>query len=418
MNKNISIFPNRAHISTNSSARFFYLIDAIARNNEPTATQLDSLESSYRSTGDFLSECPEFSDLLQHIHPQGSRQLGTIIRPINNSRDGFDIDFVARLDRRAMQKYGGENGPSLLLKNLGDALSRYADKHQLGIKRWERCITLEYAGGMCADIAPIIDDPMLATRFGDTHGRIPDRKLKLYDSTNPRGYAKFFDEIAAISPRYIAMEALTKTFDIVRAEIMPLSEPQEVFNRLLSRLVQIMKLHRNLAFSSEGIDQNLIPSSTFITSLAALCYAKNAINEHFSPLDLMLDIVEDMPTAFQRNVYPDGTEEWVLENPSAPNDNLASGMNTPTKQAAFIWWHERLVSDLRGLLETIEGQYGMNVLLERIRDAFGERAVTAIQRIESDKFSGLKNVGKISIITTASAPISVQARPHTFFGSK
>jgi hypothetical protein len=46
--------PRRRSFGLRSSARFFYLVDAIGRLSEPTATQLASLDSSYRSTGEYL----------------------------------------------------------------------------------------------------------------------------------------------------------------------------------------------------------------------------------------------------------------------------------------------------------------------------------------------------------------------------
>jgi hypothetical protein len=35
---------------------------------------------------------------------------------------------------------------------------------------------------------------------------------------------------------------------VTRAEVTPLPDAQEVFDRLLCRLVQLLKLHRNVAF--------------------------------------------------------------------------------------------------------------------------------------------------------------------------
>ncbi|MFZ6814929.1 nucleotidyltransferase domain-containing protein [Undibacterium sp. Rencai35W] len=418
MKRDLPSLANRVPVSLESSARFFYLIDAIASHNEPTQTQLNALESSYRSTGDYLSECPEFVTLIQHIHPHGSRQLGTIIRPMDDTREGFDIDLVARLSNDAMRKYGGENGASLLLKNLGDVLSRYADAHGLGIRRWERCVTLEYAGGMCADIAPIIDDPLFSVPFGETHGRIPDRKLQNYNSTNPRGYAKYFDRAASISPQYIAMESFAKAFDSIRAEVIPLSNQEEVFNRLLSRLVQLLKLHRNLTFSGEKTGQDISPTSIFVTSLAAIGYTENAPLPHHSPLDLLLDIVEGMPNYFKRVVSPDGSEEWILSNPSALNDNLASGMNTAIRQKAFLWWHTKLLNDLREILNTIEQRLGMDMLLEKITTVFGERAAKAVEQDELNRLDKQRKAGRVAIFTAGAMPVSVKAKSHTFFGQQ
>jgi hypothetical protein len=122
--------PQRPRISMRSSARFFHLVDAIARASEPTATQLMALERSYNSTGEFLSACPELQGDLIQIHAHGSRQLGTIVRPRDGSREGFDIDLIARLASGARHKYDGEHGPALLLDRLHRVLSRYADAHR------------------------------------------------------------------------------------------------------------------------------------------------------------------------------------------------------------------------------------------------------------------------------------------------
>ena len=40
----------------------------------------------------------------------------------------------------------------VMLSDLFAALERYAKAHGLRIHRWERCVTLEYAGSMFADI--------------------------------------------------------------------------------------------------------------------------------------------------------------------------------------------------------------------------------------------------------------------------
>ena len=170
------------NVTAAASARFTYLAEAIARAFEPTATQLQDLERAYNATGEYLVECAEFGKLVEQVHAQGSRQMGTIVRPMDAKRDGFDIDLVVRLSRAALARYGGPGGQALLLEHLYVALKRYAERHGLGIERWERCITLIYAGGMRADFAPVIDDPMHALPYGEHHGRIPDRERKSYRS--------------------------------------------------------------------------------------------------------------------------------------------------------------------------------------------------------------------------------------------
>lgn len=403
--------------SHRSSARFFYLVDAIGRLHEPTPTQLAALESSYRSTGEFLSECLEFRGLLHEIHAHGSRQLGTLVRPMDESREGFDIDLIARLRQLAMRKYGGTTGPTLLLNDLFAALERYAKAHGLRIHRWERCVTLEYAGGMFADIGPVIDEPSVLGVYGDTLGRIPDRKLHLYDSTNPRGYARCFDRAAAISPNFTSSFEFAKALNAeTRADVAPLPAAEEVFNRLLSRLVQLLKLHRNVSFGVAAGGDDLSPSSIFVTTLAAAAYTVQAPRPHDSPLELLLDIVDTLPDHFERSPQPDGSERWFLANPSTPGENLAAGMNTPERQAAFDWWHLRAKTHLTEVVDAIEGNAGMDVLLATLERAFGKRAARTIRDDEAQRRQSSWQIGRVALISAATAPIAATARAHTFFG--
>jgi len=410
--------PQRPRISMRSSTRFFHLVDAIARAHEPTPTQLTALERSYNSTGEFLSACSEFRGDLIQIHAHGSRQLGTIVRPRDGSREGFDIDLIARLTPEARRKYEGDRGPALLLDRLHGALSRYAEAHGLQLHRWERCATLEYAEGMCADISPVIDAPLHAAPFGDTHGLIPDRELRRFDSTNPRGYAKHFDLAAAIPPNFTAALSLSEAMDsVTRADVTPLSDAQEVSDRLLCRLVQLLKLHRNVGFGVVQVGHDMAPTSVFLTTLAAMAYAVEAPQPHESPLELLLDIVERMPLHFERISQPDGSEQWVLPNPSAPKDNLAASMNLPARQEAFFFWHQRLISDLNRILHAIEHHEGMDVLLKALQAAFGPRSAGAIQQAQAEYQSVSRAVGRVTLISSvAAAPISVPARSHTYFG--
>ena len=408
---------SRRAFSERSSARFFHLVDAVARAHEPTQTQLDSLASSYQSTADFLVASPEFGQLLVDVHGHGSRQLGTMVRPVDQSREGFDIDLIARLRRSALQAYGEPNGPVRLLNDLFSVLQRYADRHDLGIHKWERCVTLQYSGGMSADITVVIDDPLRSIPFGETHGRIPDRELRIYDPTNPQGYNRFFNAAAAVSPRFTTtLTADTMTKSMTRADVAPLPNVQEVFERLLCRLIQMLKLHRNTAFGFVESNPDAAPTSVFLTTLAAKAYTACAPIPHASPLELLLDIVESLPAYFERYVQANGTEVWYLANPSSPRDNLAAGMNTPARQAGFRWWHGRMVKQLSEILEAIEQQSGLDKLVAAVSTAFGERSAHALQSQQATQRSIARQVGRVVLMPAAGAAMPVSARQHTFFG--
>jgi hypothetical protein len=411
------LVPQKRPLSRRSSSKFFYLVDAIAKHHEPTKTQLDALKRSYDATGEYLMACDEFRELVMTVHAQGSREIGTIIRPLHHLRpDGFDIDLVVRLRRAALQKYGGDQGPGRLINDLFTVLKRYADRHGLAITRWERCVTLEYADGMCVDITPIIEEPLFSIPYGETHARVPDRALRLYEPSNPMGLASSFNKAARISPLFthsFALDSAMESFQ--RAEQVPLPDADEVLDRLLSRLVQILKLHRNVAFGAPVAGQDYAPKSVFVTSLAAAAYTLRAPVPHDDPLDLLLDIVDTMPLCFERQLLGAGTEFWNLPNLTAPGDNLASGMNTPGHQAAFGNWHKRLTGHLQQLLQCIE-QQGLDPLLRVVEDAFGERAAQAVRDLEAPR--PMPHVTRKSVVATTAAAttFSMPARSHTFFG--
>lgn len=375
--------PLQRSFSERASARFFYLVDAIARAHEPTKTQLDALESSYRSTGAFLLASPEFQGTLVEIHGHGFRQLGTLIRPIEADREGFDVDSIVRLRSAALQIYKSPGGPKRLLNDLATVLDRYARLHGLKATRWDRCVTLEYAGGMRADFAPVVDDPLLASVYGDTHGRIPDRTLDAYVGTNPKGYLRFFNEAAAVSAVFTSALHFAEEFKRMASGLTPLPVPDEVFERLLCRLVQLLKLNRNVAFGVPAGGPDASPTSVFLTTLAAKAYAKQAPLPHASPLELLLDIVETLPDHFDRRAGSNGSEVWVLQNPSAPLDNLAEGMNTRQRQEGFFWWLRRLGRQLAAVLDVIENPRGLDVMVAALEDAFGERAGKAVRDDQS-----------------------------------
>ncbi|MFM0172128.1 nucleotidyltransferase [Paraburkholderia sediminicola] len=408
----------RRSISEGASTRFFALVDAMAHQQMPTVTQLQALQSSYESTGKFLSEREEFDGLLTQIHSHGSRHLGTLVKPADESRDGFDIDLIARFDSRASERYGDTNGPTRLLNQLHGALTDYASAHGLTLQRHDRCVTLRYSGGMCADIAPVIDNPLVSIAYGDTHGLIPDKVLRSFESTNPRGYSKFFNEVASIAALFPAMEAATFAADSVRkAEIVPLPSARDVFDRLLCRFVQVIKLHRNFKFGPHSGDVDLKPSSVFITTLAALAYKNEAPKPHNSPLELLLDIVEAMPSMFYRERLAGGNEEWHLLNPAAPRSNLASDMNTPVRQQAFTRWIALLFSDIEAILTAIEARQGMHEVVDCVADGFGPRSARAVRDALFAEQQSTRLSGKATFLTATASPVAVASRQHNFFGS-
>lgn len=401
-------------VTASASARFTYLAEAIARTFEPTATQLQELERAYNATGEYLIECAEFDGLVEQVHAQGSRQMGTIVRPMDANREGFDIDLVVRLSKAALVRYGGPGGAALLLEHLYVVLKRYAERHGLGIERWERCVTLIYSGGMRADFAPVIDDPQHVLPYGGHHGRIPDRERKNYISTNPKGYCLGFDAAAEVSPVFRRSEALS--VEARKADLVPLPEADEIFARLLSRFVQLGKVHRNISFGELEAGPDMAPTSVFLTSLFAKAYAVLAPQPHDGPLDLFFDIVELLPKLFEREVLQSGQEIWILMNPCAQADNLAASMNESKRQQAFSQWQQKLVADLDGLLAVIEGNQGLDAVSKAVEQAFGPRAKQAVLEHSAQRRESHRALKQAGFVVAGAASVVTPARAHTYFG--
>lgn len=404
-------------VTASASARFTYLAETIARAYEPTATQLQELDRAYKATGEYLIDCVEFDGLVEQVHAQGSRQMGTIVRPMEANREGFDIDLVVRLSKAALIRYGGPGGAALLLQHLYVVLKRYAERHGLRIEQWERCVTLIYSGGMRADFAPVIDDPRHALPYGEHHGRIPDRERKNYLSTNPKGYCLGFNAAAQVPPVFRLSEALTAEFAEARkADLEPLPVADEVFARLLSRFVQLGKVHRNIAFGELNAGSDIAPTSVFLTSLFAKAYAVLAPRPHDGPLDLFFDIVELLPALFEREILQSGKEIWTLMNPCAQSDNLAASMNESQRQQAFSQWQQKFVADLDGLLAAIEGNQGLDAVSKAVENAFGPRAKQGVLEHSARRRESHRALKQAGFVVAGAASVVAPARAHTYFG--
>jgi hypothetical protein len=414
--------PRKRQLSRTATSKFFFLVDGMAKQNEPTPTQMEALERSYMATGQFVMESPEFKDLVDTVHAHCSRAIGTLVRPLRGRAEGFDVDIALRLQRQALGRYG--NHPGLLIDHLHQVLQRYAQAHGLKLKRWERCVTVEYAGSMFVDIAPIIHEPLLTARFGETHARIPDRELRLFDGTNPMGLVRAFDEAAKTRANFTFQEALALDSLEKSANLQKLPDV-EVQERLLSRLIQLIKLHRNVAFGNVGL-LDLAPSSIFVTTLAAAAYVLRAPIPHDGPLDLLLDVLDMMPLLFQRELLPSGADRWVLANPTAPGTNLAESMNGMGRQEAFTQWHSRLSEDVEALVRCLEGNPGTDVLYHQIETTFGNRAAQAVHELTAPKpmaggvrtsEHGIVGPRVVSVgMAGAAASLHMPARAHKFFG--
>ena len=397
-------------LSTPAVAAATGVLAAITNAHALTDTDRGRLESAYKAIADHLANHDEFKHLTLQVHPQGSTLLGTTTRP--EGKIEIDIDLVVLL----VQGLHNRVNCSTLLSALFDAVKEHADRHGLKANLKRRCVQIEYAGAMHADATPVVHCPHSGDGYGATYALVPDRDLSRYLGTNPKGYAKWFSDTAARMPTFTLYRAMTEF--AAKADIIPLPSV-EVFDRLLSRIVQLFKIHRNIYFANNG---DFCPPSIFLTTLIVYAYQRALPNTYASPLDLILAIWEDMPRYIQRERLPDGREKWTLDNPTAHGDNLADRMNHGNRQQQFNAWHVRFRNDLLELIAEANSQQGADVLTARLKKSYGEnsaRGLAASMMQSADRQRRAQRIvipGSLASAAGAAPSISIASQTHRFFG--
>src|SRR5262249_49139099 len=113
-----------------------------------------------------------------HIYPHGGMALETTVRP--RKRDEFDLDLVCQVLPTGMTAVQVYNQVAARLESH----STYAPM----LEKSDRCLRLRYAHDFCLDIISAVPD---APR-GGTAILIPDRGLRSWVPSNPKGYVAWF----------------------------------------------------------------------------------------------------------------------------------------------------------------------------------------------------------------------------------
>ncbi len=121
----------------------------------------------------------KYSELIE-IYEQGSVSLGTTIRPLG---DDFDLDLVLQLN----VCYEGYSSKSLFDELVRVFSNSPIYKNKLEVKN--RCVRINYTGDFHMDILPAMkrDNNSQSTAI-----MVPDRELKDWTPSNPKGFTNWF----------------------------------------------------------------------------------------------------------------------------------------------------------------------------------------------------------------------------------
>ena len=359
-----------------------------------TPTMQDKAVKSYESVGKWIGDGVNYD---VKIMPQGSMNLGTVVRPIDDS-DDYDMDLICLL----------KNGRYLSLyeiKNLvGDRLKEHALYKEKLEPEGKRCWTMQY-DEFHMDILPCVPksgyfvEPHL-TAIKLTHKNGSSNYTERF--SNPYAYHDWFEnrmkDILLVEKRAYAARSQTEISKV----------PTYKMRTPLQKAIQLLKRHRDICFQADDKDK---PISIIITTLAALSY-----NGESNIYEALCNIMRNMPTFIQcRNgIY------WV-ENPVMPEENFAEKWAIhPSKRTAFVNWLTRAREEI---IENPLKLYGINKISQELSLCLGEAPVNRALKVLGEETRLERSAGNLYVnglsggLTTQRPENGIgRIKEHTFFG--
>lgn len=340
-------------------------------NLDISDTNSEKAKQRYNSISEWLERDQSIvAKYKPFIYPQGSFQLGTVIKPISDE-DNYDVDIVCEL-----QLSKSEITQEQLKEQIGNEIIAYANAQHMTNppEPGKRCWTLEYADGaqFHMDILPAVPDDE-AFRLAVQRLNVPkewtDFAISITDKdslnfsnissdwphSNPRGYVAWFEfRMKEIADRIMLEKAMSLRTHEIRSP--------------LQRVIQILKRHRDIMFAKDTEDK---PISIIITTLAGHAY-----NNEDNIYDALLSILKGMP----KYIEIQNGDYWVA-NPVNPKENFADKWTTnQTKQVNFFDWLKQIQydfnialtsGDVQQFVEMLKPQLGVNLMEKAVSTVFG-----------------------------------------------
>ncbi len=357
-------------------------LDAIATALDLDETRYQNAEDKYKAIGRWLEA--EDSSLVSYrpvIYPQGSFILGTTVKPISSKED-YDIDLVCTLS-------GVSDAPAQIKKIVGERL-RDHDGYRKRLEEKNRCWRINYAGEFHLDILPAIPTPTGT----NTAIRVPDKELKQWKESDPKGYAAWFR--SRMEDQFLLIRKSLAELELKRIEEIP----EFKVKTPLQRAVQLMKRNRDVFFIDDESDK---PISIIITTLAGLSY-----NNQDDILSALIALSREMPNHIK---YQDEVA-WIA-NPVNHHENFADKwQHHPNRRAAFLDWLETFSLELASL-GAVDSLSGAETHLTKL---FGEQAAkNAVAGVQPKKqvylTPNLKKAPPVINIKNPSKPWGVNDKP-------
>lgn len=350
----------------------------------------ENANKSYKALGEYLEGKLENYKVV--VFPQGSMNLGTLIKPISED-DDYDLDAVCKV-------YHDFDNPRDLKNLIGNVLKN-SDRYKKMLQpEGKRCWTLKYSedSHFHMDILPSSPNNEIDLSIKITHKENDNYEYKI---SNPEGYAEWFDKLQE-SERKRIYATRNQTFSNKVEDLRKYD-----IRTTLQKTIQILKRHRDIKYmNATDEERDDKPISIIITTLVGKMYTGE---------ESIVDLIAKFTNDYKNYMEIDSNGNYVIKNPVNDEENFADKwIMYPKRKEAFFEWLTDLKNDL--IVNNFMLKDGLIEKGEYLKGIFGEKSISKVfeKRASNDSKSYI-NANGIATLTTNKTNIEV--KEHTFFGN-
>lgn len=364
------------------------IYENIAEELNISDSVFENAKRSYKALGEFLENNIEYP---VEVYPQGSMNLGTLIKPIGDD-DDYDLDAVCKI-------HNNFDSPKDLKELVGNALKKSEIYKKMLADEGKRCWTLNYSDDshFHMDILPSIPNNITDKSIKITHKENNSYK---YMVSNPEAYADWFDKLQENERRNL--------YRIKNRQFSNKVEDLRNFGirTTLQKAIQILKRHRDIQYANATDEERECkPISIIITTLVGKMYSGN---------ESILDLIDKFCTSYEEYIEIDSNGNYVIPNPVNKNENFADKWKIyPERQEAFFNWVENLKYDL--ITNNFMIFDDITEKTNYLKKVFGNKTITNVFEKRNSSMSE-RYIDRKNIATITANKTDTKVKEHTFFG--
>jgi len=344
-----------------------YLLAQVAEVLQLTSSQYALAARHYGAVAEWLgAPASELNRFRPQIYPQGSMALETTVRPL--TQEEYDLDLVCEM-----------LSSGLTALDVYDAVyARLVESRTYApmVEKKKRCVRLNYAHDFHLDIIPAERDPAR----GGTAIRVPDRMLRDWTPSNPKGYAAWFKHRSQIGLE-----------EVRKAATLPVPTPSDE-KPPLAIAVQLIKRRRDVFFGNP----ERAPRSVVLTTLAG---------EHYRGAEDVATALHQIVLGIQRRIREASPARITVCNPTNDAERFCESFEGPGRYEAFKRFISQLEMDVRGLLNT----QGIAALQQALATLFGEEPVANAVRSYGELLKAHRDQGTLQFTGAGAGGLAIVA---------